>query len=338
MVITVLQDQGPAQLPPPLTGGQKTVTGGFQLSVDWVSATFTPSHGSLTDVGQVQLAVSLALDCDVKDWVDLDSGAYGYRAGRVGPGGARLYWDAPNRVDIHVSLPGKACQLVGGDRMCQYLAFVQSRGKPTRVDITIDDYNRTVVPAQVQTALQGPDVVTHAQKVLTHQGFKVGDPTLTGATVYLGAPASRQRLRVYDKGLESGGEKDCVRWELQVRAEAAETLVVALAYRDWPTVFTERLVSFVDFRSKGSHSEVEKRSRLSWFQELVGLAMKGLVYAAKATRTVQELVAWVDKSIGPSLAVAMKFWKGDLGPLTDILQRGQQRWRPKHVAMLLASG
>ena len=83
-------------------------------------------------------------------------------------------------------------------------------GKPTRCDVALDDYRRIVSPGEVHETLQGPDVVTHAQKVLTQQGGVVGSRDLTGATVYLGAPGSRQRIRVYDKGLESGGEMDCV--------------------------------------------------------------------------------------------------------------------------------
>ena len=41
---------------------------------------------------------------------------------------------------------------------------------------------------------------------------------------------------------------------------------------------------------------------------------------------------------GPSLAVAMKFWQGDLGPLTYIIVKGERRWKPKHRAMLLTAG
>jgi len=190
----------------------------------------------------------------------------------------------------------------------------------------------------VLETLQGVDVVTHAQKVLTQQGGVVGSSDLTGATVYLGAPGSRQRLRVYDKGLESLGKMNCIRWELESRKQAAETMAVALAYQDWGSVMVSRLVGFVDFRDANSHSEVEERQRLPWFQLLVGLARKASAYLPKVPRTVEEVVCWLDNAIGPSLAVAMRFWKGDLAPLLDIVRRGERRWRPKHKAMVVALG
>jgi len=285
-----------------------------QLSLDWYSVTLHPTAEIPVDVPQAHLAASLALGCEIGDWVELEHGSYGYRQGMVGPGGARLWWDAPERDDIHVSFPGKACRVAGQERLISFLRYSLGHGgKPTRCDVALDDYRRIVSPGQVQETLQGPDVVTHAQKVLTQQGGVVGSRDLTGATVYLGAPGSRQRLRVYDKGLESAGEMDCIRWELESRKEAAETMAVALAYQDWGQVMASRLVGFVDFRSADSHSEVEERQRLPWFQLLVGLARKASAYLPQVTRTAEEVVNWLDKAVGPSLAVAMKFWKGDLG-------------------------
>jgi len=318
--------------PPLLTGGQKTV-GGVVVGVDWVSVTFPG------DLDSVVLVVSMALGCEVGDWVELEHGSYGYRQGQVGPGGAKVWWDAPGREDVHVSLPGQACGVAGEVRLRGYLQHVMAvGGNATRLDLAMDDYERIVSPGDVLTALQGPDLVTHARNYLTQQGGRVGSSELTGVTVYLGAPSSRQRLRVYDKGLESGGKMDCVRWELQSRKEAAETMANVLADQDWGRVMASRLAGFVDFREVAAHSEVEKRPRVRWFQELVGLIEKASAYLPKAVRTVEEAVEWLGRAVGPTLAVAMRFWQGDLGPLSKIIRDGQARWKPKHRAMLAAVG
>jgi len=320
------------------TEQQQGCQGEGQLALDWYSVTLHPTVAIPVDVPQVLLAASLALGCQPADWVELESGAYGYRKGMVGSGGAKLWWDAPGRDDIHVSFPGKACQLAGQERLVSFLRYSLGHGgKPTRCDTVMDDYQRVVSPAQVLEALQGLDAVTHAQQVFTVQGTTVGSKELTGATVYLGAPGSRQRLRVYDKGLESDGEIDAVRWELQSRKEAAETMAVALAYQDWGQVMASRLVGFVDFRDAGSYADVERRERLPWFQGLVGLIRKASAYLPKVPRTVEQVVEWIDRSIGPSLAVAMRFWQGDFSPLISIIKRGELRWKPKHAAMLLAT-
>lgn len=322
-----IQDPG-RDGPPQLTGGQKTVKGAA-VGVDWLSVTFPG------DVDRVLLAVSVALGCDVGDWVELEHGSYGYRQGMVGPGGARVWWDAPGRVDVHVSLPGKACGVCGEVRLRGFLRQIMAvGGKATRVDLALDDYCRVVAPEAFLEGLQGPDRVTHAQQYLTQRGGRVGSSDLTGITIYLGAPSSRQRLRVYDKGLESAGEMDCVRWELESRKEAAETLVADLAHREWGDVAAGRLVGFVDFRDASTHSEVERRPRLAWFAELVGMVKKASAYLPKPARTLEEVVSWLKQSIGPSLAVAMRFWRGDLGLLTDIIHDGERRLKPRHMAML----
>jgi len=307
----------------------------IQLSLDWYSVTLHPTEETPVDVPQIQLAASLALGCESGDWVETASGAYGYQKGMVGPGGVRLWWDAPGRDDFHVSFPGQACQLAGQDRLVSFLRYALGHGgKATRCDTAIDDYRRIIEPDQVLATLQGPDVVTHAKKILTQRGGVVGSKELTGATDYLGSPGSRQRLRVYDKGLESGGEMDCIRWELESRKEAAETMATALAYQNWGEVMASRLVGFVDFKEAASHSEVEKRQRLAWFQELVGLARKASAYLPKAVKTALDVVGWLDRSIGPSLAVAMKYWKGDLSQLSSVLERGERRFKPRHRVMV----
>jgi len=329
---------------------------GVQLALDWLDVTLHPGYNVNEDLpdsdlpghfvleldrflANVQLAASSALGCEPGDWVETDSGFYGYQKGLVGPGQARIWWDAPGRDDCHIRFPGQACQIAGKKRLVQLLRYSLAHGgKATRCDTVIDDYQHIVSPAQVQEALQGPDVVTHARKGLVQQGFEVGSPDLTGATTYLGSPTSRQRVRVYDKGLESGGEIDCIRWELESRKEAAETMAAALAYEDWGQVMASRLVGFVDFRAADSHSEVEERKRLPWFQQLVGLARKASAYLPKVPRTVEEVVDWVDRAIGPSLAVAMRFWKGDLAPLDGILRNGERRWKPRHKAMVASLG
>lgn len=318
----------PADCPPAVTRGQKTVVG-VVVGVDWLQLTFPDNLD-----GAVDLA-SVALGCEPGDWARLEHGSLGYREGMIGPGQARIWWDAPDRLDVHVWLPGEACRLAGDVRLQDYLVAAEAVGaKATRVDVALDDYDRVVAPVAVQEALQGPDAVTHARQYLTHQGGRVGSPELTGETVYLGAPSSRQRLRVYDKGLESDGELDCIRWELQSRKQAAETMAVALAHKDWREVAASRLVGFVDFRDRASHSEVEKRKRLPWFQELVGLVRKASAYLAEEPRTVEQVISWLDRAIGPCLAVAMEYWQGNLGPFSEILQDGRRRWKPRHKAML----
>jgi len=359
-------------LPPPLTGGQKlppkadelgfqahflapavpaepsrvTVEPpgrgrpgeGVQVSLDWLSATFWATPDDPVDVAQVQLAASLAMGCEPGDWVELEHGTHGYQMAMLGPGGARVEWGAPGRDDFHLSMPGQACQAAGGKGMQELGQYVVAhRGRVTRLDPALDDYRRTISPADFEAAVQGPDVVTHArvQRRIIKRTVGRGSPQVTGDTFYLGSPSSRVELRVYDKGMESQGKQDCIRVELQLRDEPAQAVLQELAGgRNLGQVFASHLVRFVDFRSASNDSNVTRRDRVPWFQELVGLAQKALAYPPKAVRTIEQVIDWLEKGVAPSLALAVAHFKGDMGELVGMVNRGRDRWRPKHVQML----
>ena len=209
----------------------------------------------------------------------------------------------------------------------------------TRCDVKIDDYGRTINPDQVLAELLGPDKVTHARKALVQSEYDMSDGTATGRTVYLGRPSSRQRLRVYDKGLESAGEIEAVRWELETRREPARTLTQALTAGDWGQVIASRLVAFVDFRDAESSAKVELRTRVPWYARLVANVAKAPAYLPKAPRSVLDSVIWMRHQVATSLAMAFRtVWQGDLAPLIEMVKDGERRFKPKHHAMMARAG
>jgi len=363
---------GRGMLPPPLTGGQKLHRKadelgfqahflapaapaepsrvaveppqwvrpgeGAQVSLDWLSATFRPTLDDVVDVAQVQLAVSLAMGCELADWVELEHGTHGYQLALLGPGGARLDSAAPGRDDFHLSMPGKACQAAGGKGMqglAQYA--VAHRVHVTRLDLAMDDYGRTVSPADFQAAVTGADVVTHAKRWRAIQGGTVGeDSQPTGATCYLGAPASRVQLRMYDKGLETHGRINAIRHELQLRDEPAQAVLQELAGgRNWGQVWASHLARFVDFRRPvAGDSNKTRWERVPWFQALVGMASKALAYPPAPVRTIEQVIDWLKQGVAPSLALVVAHFKGDMGELVGIINGGRARWKPRHLAML----
>jgi len=143
---------------------------GIQIGLDWLAVTVHSGEDKPLSVDQVQLAVTVALGAGLGDWVQLEYARLGYQKAMVGPGGAQIFWDAPGRGDVHFILPGKACQLAGEDRLRHLLNFaIAHGGKATRADTKLDDYDRGVSPGEVEVALQGPDVVTHARKGLVQR-------------------------------------------------------------------------------------------------------------------------------------------------------------------------
>jgi hypothetical protein len=325
------------------------ITGAI-VGIDWLGITFTPEgigdihtpkRNQFRDL--VIFAASIALGCDPRDWVDTDQGQWGYRQTMIGPGGAKIYSDFPGADHFHIAFPGKACVLISETRMRSWLNFaISHRGKATRIDVKLDDYDYVILPADVLRAIQGPDCVTHARRWNTNQGGTVGSAEITGHTVKLGQPSSRQLLRVYDKGQESNGKILAIRWELQSRKAPAESLMGLMANGVWGEVIHTRLVSFVDFRdanfAKNTVAKVRDRPRLDWYSRLVASALKAPSYPPTAPRTAEDVVAWLDNQVGTSLAVAYKYWGDDISPLYPIIDAGAKRFKPKHLAILAGAG
>ena len=261
----------PISAPDPVTRGQKNpftpeTRKECRVSVDNLSVTYHPPSflsRLQTDqyMGDVIEEVSDVLGGAPGDWIEQEQGFKSYRRSLMGPANSRLHFDPRNGSDFNLSLPGQACQRAGTERLRMFISsFVDTGAKARRVDLTLDDYEKRITPARFLEELRGPNKVTHSRKALTISGVILGEPD-TGETVYLGAPQSNRRLRVYDKSFESGGLIDAYRWELQERKSAAEKAAYDLAYGDWNKVVRSRLVGFVDFRERESAPHVQDRVR-----------------------------------------------------------------------------
>jgi hypothetical protein len=293
--------------------------------------------------GQIILAISLAMGVAPGDWIELPRGINGYGKALMGPNGARVDYEPlgqPARWDFHAMLPGKACMAIGHERMVKLLKYMcESAARFTRLDVAIDDYTKIITPLGVLHYLKVPrldsEVVTHASKFTNVNSGELGSGNQTADTLYIGSPKSRNYLRIYDKDEESHGEIPAIRWELQCRAESAETLGPLLAGCDWRKVIPQRLVSFIDFRAKDK-TDVEKRTRLAWFAMLVKDASRANMYSSKAFRTLEDAAEWVIKVVAPTLAAVFAGTAGDIGEIMDLIREGRKRWKPQQAEAVRA--
>jgi hypothetical protein len=336
-------DNEPISAPDPVTRGQKnTLTPENQkecrVSVDNLSVTYHPPL-SLSRRQEIQYMddvieeVSDVLGGAPGDWIELEQGFKFYFRSLIGPANARLHFDSKNGSDFNLSLPGRACQRAGTERLRMFFSsFVDAGAKARRVDLALDDYEKRITPARFLEELRGPNKVTHSRKELTISGVVIGEFD-TGETVYLGAPKSARRLRVYDKWFESGGLIDAIRWELQERKRAAEKAAYDLAHGDWNEVIRSRLVGYVDFRERESAPRIQDRDRWGPYQELMEGADKAEAYLPVDDKSIEEIEEWFVKQNGLLLAVLLQHNGGDLSAIAEYARDGRRRWRPKHLAL-----
>lgn len=267
------------------------------------------------------------------DWAQAERGWLGYESQLVGFGGARVL-SSVRRPEVHAVIPGVACSGLANEVMYDLLlGCANAGGKFTRVDLAGDDFVRVVEPLEVRAAIVHRDeLVSHAHKVNLLEALRGDD----GTTVYVGAPASRQRLRIYDKTAESGGAIDAVRWEIQAREQAAETLaaqlVAAGSVGNWGAVWAGRLVAVADFREPGA--ETEQRERVAWFRRLVGLAEKLGAYEPVPPRTLEQVRSWLIRQCAPSVATVITAVQGDTEFLFELVREGVARMGPRHRLLL----
>jgi hypothetical protein len=340
-------DNEPISAPDPVTRGQKnTLTPEnpkrCRVSVDNLSVTYHPSSSlsrrqEIHYKGGVIEEISDVLGGDPRDWIEQEQGFKSYRRSLIGPANARLHFDPKNGSDFNLSLPGKACQLAGTERLRMFVSsFVEAGAKARRVDLALDDYEKRITPARFLEEIRGPNKVTHSQKALTITGVELGKPD-TGETVYLGAPQSARRLRVYDKSFESGGLIDAYRWELQERKRAAEKAAYDLAHVDWNKVIRSRLVGFVDFREQESAPRIKDRDRWGPYEDLMEGAKKADPYLPAEDKSMEEVEDCFVRQHATTLAMLLLHHGGDLSVIAAYARNGMGRLRPKHLALIASS-
>jgi len=290
----------------------------FQVSIDWMQFTIPEE----TPVNETIGELLYYLDCDFKD---LGHGALGYENLAIGAGGAKVLTSS-KRPEHHVILPGEWCRAVGPEMCCIILGWIfDHNGHFTRIDLAGDDYSKVVSPKGVAVRCEKGQLVSHCHNI--SRIYDVMGKQQDG--VYIGSPASVRRLRVYDKNKQSKGEIDSIRWELQLRDEAADRAAELVLNRNLPEAYLATLVGLAGFR-KVSGDNVSRRPRAPWFKKLVGEAQKATLSKPQQVKTIEKTENWLRKQVSPSLAMVVEAGGGDLAILEDMAIDGRKRLKPIH--------
>ena len=126
----------------------------------------------------------------------------------------------------------------------------------------------------------------------------------SGSTVYIGAPSSDFRIRIYDKALEEGVEGHWVRVELVMRQKNAnafiEQAVSAPSIGKLAAQVVNDKLSFIE----RDDSNITRCTVCDWWREFVDeLEAVRLVARCVVQHSVERIENWVDAQIGPSLAI-----------------------------------
>lgn len=311
------------------------VSGSLYTRIDWLQFICVIDPSQLDNLLQVSFK-SFHDDYIVREGTPRFCGKHFDNSGSSVRGGA-FAWNltATGSIQVWVSLP--ASVLAGVEVRDVIEVMCQLRecygAKFTRIDICLDDYEKELDPdVMLMSYRQGNYANFQALSVV--QAFDKGQ--YSGFTIYLGAAGSEKRLRFYDKSVESKGELDCYRLELQLRADSANTVVRSITDAAFqmeehmevmPQFLASLVVGSVDFVDRVEDDRREKNldrcERLQWWQSFidrVGNSMR--LSIPRPRKTLENTLDWVNRQVQVTLAL-----------IHDVVgERGFNKWIKSHIA------
>jgi hypothetical protein len=276
-----------------------------------------------------------------------DRGANTYRQSIAWETGCVLAWsDATDQLSARreawLSMNGDSCDMVPPSRkleMFQQLKLLGSKG--TRVDARADCARDVLSMDWVHAAAEAGAVM----------GFRRYDPRRSRDmfTKELdedqarfgsrGKNGSGRFVRVYDKGLESDGEIDAIRLEVELSGDVAELWFDKLCACSDTAEFTRMLGSIITssigfFDKTGAHHHADRFEILPWWKritDILGAALK--LSTARVVPALEDTVTWMINTFPRGLAriknsLDCQGMNGDAGVkafLRELLDEGQRK-------------
>lgn len=169
------------------------------------------------------------------------------------------YDDDANSKGINVEIPShgleNAFKLFQVKTVKEMFELLEKRScMPSRIDICFDDFTKSYKPSYYYKKFLNGCLVTKMRTVkMVHSGDGKGE------TFYLG-DRRKKMLRIYDKSVESGGEIDAIRYELELHANSAKAFFVHVidSKESEISVFGDCLLDVLDIRRKSDDKNITR--------------------------------------------------------------------------------
>ncbi len=239
--------------------------------------------------------------------------------------------DAVHQGKITLDVPGKALDGIAElDLHLFLLSLRQFRPSCTRIDVFFDDYNRTNTPTGIHEIIKNRDYSGFRKGQLKQRfdnGKMIHDEVDFGTR---GDNGSGKYLRVYDKALESDGEKDCIRWEVEFSKERAHKVFDKLSECGSVDAFATLCGSLVAGSIKFVHRNGDKNiGRLevyAWWREIQELLGTVVIRVSIKKADIGGMYSWVYRQVSPTLACLRDTFVDEvdfMNWLFDVLDEGE---------------
>lgn len=265
----------------------------------------------------------------------LPKGGNGYERQFLGWYGTRIQY-SPNREDIHVILPGEACE-----RSCTLRLFKLVEDMPTitvtRIDLALDGVTdlrgRAINPKWLyQMRRRHPEKVKTWAKGDSNALHLNDKANKKGSTWVCGTRNSERHMRTYDY-------RGFTRMELECRGGRAERIgeyMTGRKHQTLPQIVVGLIRDFVDFVESYSNKAMAKLQ--DWWQAVVDNVNEIELPAPKDEPTLIKGWEWLKKQVAPYAAMLTKATGGDVEWAFRLIQIGEQKLNAKHDHMIHQAG
>ena len=250
-------------------------------------------------------------------------------------------------------LPGKVLAALSPSD-CRFLVIELSLlgFKPTRLDVRIDDFTKTLTPNLVKEAFERHDITGFNLKTEATLIKNIVRGRSLGETIYIGKRGkngSGKFIRCYTKWIESKGQIDSNRFEIEFTENYAKDLfsvLISMELSSWVEVMIACVTGAVDFIDRqspdGIRKDVANCPRLTWWEFVVGDIPRIRLSRPRKEKTIKKAIKWIEKQVLPTLAMVLSYFARKHGSNMDEIfweawQRGDSRMSDVHRGILASS-
>jgi hypothetical protein len=269
--------------------------------------------------------------------------------------GIRAYWHNPGNglkslaglSATRIEFPGQICGSVNpvDFRDLFKLLVTDQQTVCTRFDIALDDYTKELWTWDDLAAAARAGNYSGPKSYSIIESAKRGESA--GLTHYFGTRKSESFYRFYDKSVESGGQVDANRAEVEFKRSKAHQAFTAWlnpptgSELDAAQILLEFVMGNICFLDRSSgEKNLERLPILPWWQRMKDLLAEGVkLTPIRAIATIERTCEWLEKRVFPSMyAVCRAVGETSFQSLMDAwIQWGKEHQNRRHNAMVAAA-
>lgn len=241
-----------------------------------------------------------------------------------------------------LDVPGKALDAIEELDLHLFLLSLRHFSPScTRIDVFFDDYNRQNTPSGIHEIIKNRDYSGFRKGQLKQRfdgGEMIHDEVDFGTR---GDNGSGKYLRVYDKALESDGENNCIRWEVEFSKERAhkvfEKLSEVASVEAFATLCGSLVAGSITFVHRNGDKNIGRLEVYDFWQKIKDVLGTVVIRVSIKTTDIGGMYKWVYRQVSPTLACLRGTFVDEsdfMEWLYDVLCEGELNMSQRHRNLL----